>query len=275
MLIHCAIILTYTGSRAARRDKFSLAHSAMDPCTFLLRQASSTTQVLVQWDSCIEKERIAANDSQRTCYHTGDKKCASRLSGLVSTLTPHSIAILSCTYIDVLHNTPCHSNLFSLQTTCRPPIPSSCLHLRRFLHTYFHQTVQQWCLHSMFFCHAGTLFGVSFPLVVTPLVLCQLADSNVTLGRHSIYRWRPSKIINIFNMKVEHIFVGTREIQSTTSWRSWRRWNWQCRPDTWQPRCRSTSYNRKQTANVGKHGYKVGPTSITISDPSESSTKVS
>ncbi len=66
---------------------------------------------------------------------------------------------------------------------------------------------------------------------------------------------RSLKITNIFNMKVDHICVGTREIQSPTSRRSWRRWHWQCRPDIWQPR--STSYDRKQTANVGKHGYKV------------------
>ena len=43
---------------------------------FFLQQASSTTQVLVQWDSCIEKKRVAANDSQPTCYHTGNKKIA-------------------------------------------------------------------------------------------------------------------------------------------------------------------------------------------------------
>ena len=35
---------------------------------------------------------------------------------------------------------------------------------------------------------------------------------------------RGLKIKHIFNMKVDHICVGTREIQSTTSWRSWRRW---------------------------------------------------
>ena len=47
------------------------------------------------------------------------------------------------------------------------------------------------------------------------------------------------KIKHIFNMKVDHICVGTREIQSTTSRWSWRRWHWQCRPDIWKPRSTS------------------------------------
>ncbi len=46
---------------------------------------------------------------------------------------------------------------------------------------------------------------------------------------------RGLKIIHIFNIKVDHICVGTREIQSTTSRRSWRRWHWQCRPDIHGP----------------------------------------
>ena len=87
MLIHCARILTSIGSRAVRRDTFSLAHSAM-LANVLLRQASSTTQVLVQWDSCIEKERIAANDSHRTCYHIENKMFA---TGARRTSSPKSV----------------------------------------------------------------------------------------------------------------------------------------------------------------------------------------
>ena len=63
------------------------------------------------------------------------------------------------------------------------------------------------------------------------------------------------KIKHIFNMKVDHICVGTREIQSTTSRWSWRRWHWQCRPDTWKPQ--STSNESKQGANDYKNAYKV------------------
>ena len=57
---------------------------------------------------------------------------------------------------------------------------------------------------------------------------------------------RSLKIINTFNMKVDHICVGTREIQSPTSRRSWRRWHWQCRPDNHGPHCMIV--NKRQTS---------------------------
>ena len=77
MLIHCARSITSTGYMAVRRDKFSLAHSAIS-AIFSCSRSRQQLRSLVQWDSCIEKERIAANDSQRTCYHTGNKKFANR-----------------------------------------------------------------------------------------------------------------------------------------------------------------------------------------------------
>ena len=60
------------------------------------------------------------------------------------------------------------------------------------------------------------------------------------------------KIKHIFNMKVDHICVGTREIQSTTSRWSWRRWHWQCRPDTWKPRSTYIEWivNKRQTTII-------------------------
>ena len=53
-------------------------------------------------------------------------------------------------------------------------------------------------------------------------------------------------------MKVDHICVGTREIQSTTSRWSWRRWHWQ-RPENHVPH----RMNRIQMASDYKNSFKV------------------
>ena len=49
-------------------------------------------------------------------------------------------------------------------------------------------------------------------------------------------------------MKVDHICVGTLEIQSTTLRRSWRRWHWQCRPDNHDPQSHGMIVNKRQTS---------------------------
>ena len=64
-------------------------------------------------------------------------------------------------------------------------------------------------------------------------------------------------------MKVDHICVGTREIQSTTLRRSWRRWHWQCRPDNHGPH--HMIVNKRQTAvnMVTKYlNYHIWPVRI-------------
>ena len=85
---------------------------------------------------------------------------------------------------------------------------------------------------------------------------------------HSFYKelnslHRSLKIINTFNMNVDHICVGTREIQSPTSRRSWRRWHWQCRPDNHGPH-RMIVNKRQTSANmVTKYlNYHICPVRI-------------
>ena len=64
---------------------------------------------------------------------------------------------------------------------------------------------------------------------------------------------RGLNILNIFNMKVDHVCVGTREVQSTTSGRSWCRWHWQCRPDNHSPHRMIVNKRQKSAKIVTKY----------------------